>query len=458
MSGSLLPGAGLRTESAGSVLLGGQPFRVLRLSPGGAAKVRSWFAGLAQPESQAELELAGRLVAAGLAHPQPSPARLPCHIVIPFHGSVDELEATLAPLRQAAPASITVVDDGSEPPIPPLDDVTLLRHDRPAGPGAARNTGWRHVAKTKPNAEIVVFLDGGVITQAPEQPGQPSWLDQLAGHLVDADVAAVAPRVASTPGTTAIDHYEQLFSPLDLGPAPSLVGPGRMVTYVPTACLMLRLADLDAADGFDESLRYGEDVDLIWRIGESKQVRYDPSVVVHHGPRTTLKSFATQRFHYASAAAPLDLRHPHASAPWRSSLVGVAGVALLSLGHPVAGMLIGFAPTTLLADQLRQTNTPTATSLRLLGAGHRWALRSFAESTCRSWSGVAAMAAMIPACRTAAFVWMAAGWMRRITATRSPRLLALGVVDDVSYGAGAAVGAARHRSMRSLLPAISKWG
>jgi len=452
VSASLVPDPGLRTESAGRVLLGGQPFRGLRLSATGAKKVRSWFAGDARPVGEEETALAHRLVAGGLAHPRPDPASLRCHVVIPFHGSIDELRATLAALEQANPASITVVDDGSEPPIPHLDHIEVLRHEHPEGPGAARNTGWRHVVGTRPDAEAILFLDGGVIAHT------GSWIEHLGGHLTDADVAAVAPRVSSTPGASVIEQYETLFSPLDLGPAPSLVGPGQVVTYVPTACLMVRVADIVAADGFDASLRYGEDVDLIWRLSKDRQVRYDPSVVVHHGPRKSLRAFASQRFHYATAAAPLDRRHPASSTPWKSSLVGVAGVALITTGRPLTGGLVGLGPVTLLSNQLKQTATPTATSTRLLAAAHRWALRSFAESVGRSWCGIAAAIAVVPGCRTRTVGWMVAGWMRRVATTRSPRLLALGIVDDTSYGAGALVGAVRSRSLHSLLPSISRWG
>ncbi len=458
MSPSLIPAASLRTESAGRVLLGGQPFRVLRLSASGAGKVRAWFAGEAHPEGQVESDLAERLIDAGLAHPRPAPMRSACHVVIPFHGVVDELEATLASLRQGQAASITVVDDGSVPPIPPIDGVTVLRHEQPIGPGAARNTGWRHVAAHTSGTDLVLFIDGGVIAPSTTSRAQPSWLDNLAGHFADEEVAIVAPRVASTPGATVVDRYEELFSPLDLGPTASLVGPGRLVTYVPTACLMIRIADLQQSGGFDETFRYGEDVDLAWRLSETKQVRYDPTVVVDHGPRSSLWALARQRFHYATAAAALDTKHPNASAPWRSSLVGVAGVGLVSLGHPIAGALVGLSPVTLLAEQLRETATPTATSLRLLTAGHRWALRSFAESVGRSWIGIAAVLALAPALRTPSLAWMTAGWLRRVTTTTSPPLLAIGVIDDVAYGVGALTGALRHRSARSLQPSISRWG
>ena len=449
-----------RTEEHGRVLLGGHPFRVMRLSPGGATRVRSWFAGESIPDGDAEVELAGRLVAAGLAHPRPAAANLDCHIVIPYKGPVDELMATLEPLRVAGARSITVVDDASSTPIPPMDGVTVLRHERPAGPGAARNTGWRHVADHHPSARAVLFVDGDVRAPSPsdQAAGAAMWLEQLCGHLSDNAVAAAAPRVSSTPGRSLIERYEREFSPLDLGPAPSLVGPGRLITYVPTACVVVKLAALAEAGGFDESMRYGEDVDLVWRMSATHEVRYDPTVVLHHQPRPDVRAFAAQRFNYATAAADLDQKHPAASAPWKSSLVGVSGVALCSLGRPIIGGLIGFAPVRLLANQLDKTATPMATAARLLAAGHRWSLRSFAESAGRTWAVVGFVALLIPGVRSASIGWMVAGWARRITTTRSPALLGLGVVDDVAYGVGAVTGAVRQRSIRSLLPSISLWG
>ena len=51
------------------------------------------------------------------------------------------------------------------------------------------------------------------------------------------------------------------------------------VAYVPTAALLVRRAAL--GDGFDESLRNGEDVDLVWRLIEAGwRVRYEPAVQV----------------------------------------------------------------------------------------------------------------------------------------------------------------------------------
>ena len=79
---------------------------------------------------------------------------------------------------------------------------------------------------------------------------------------------------------------------------------------------MIRTDLLRVHRGFDESLRYGEDVDLVWRLLEADVVcRYEPSVVVLHSPRASLLDAWKQRVSYGSAAAPLNQRHPGAATP-----------------------------------------------------------------------------------------------------------------------------------------------
>jgi mycofactocin system glycosyltransferase len=448
MSSSLVPDRRLRTERDGKLLLGGHPFRVMTLSPTGASSVRSWFAGR-KPSGSAETDLAMRLVESGMAHPHVEPTAVNFHVVIPFRGRMDELQATLSDLDVA---SITVVDDGSDPPLPPIDGVEILRHAASRGPAAARNTGWRHVVERVPDPDdiVILFLDGDVRVTA-------GALELLAGHFHDATVAAAAPRVMSTTGSSTLARYEMLFSPLDLGADPSLVGSNRLITYVPSACLAVRASALIEYDGFDEYFRYGEDVDFVWRVAGNHQVRYEPRAVVHHHPRASIGAFAEQRFRYATAAAPLASKHPASSAPWQPSVVGAAGIGASLLGHSAIGAAIGFLPVRSVSERLGGTATPVPTAIRLLALGHGWAARSFAENTGRSWFVVSAVMLAKPSFRRRVLGWLLAGWLRRITATRSPALVALGVLDDVAYGVGTAAGAWRERSLRAIRPRINSW-
>ncbi len=82
------------------------------------------------------------------------------------------------------------------------------------------------------------------------------------GHFDDPLVAIVAPRVRSLLGRPQglISRYLAARSPLDMGPREADVKPGGRVSYVPAATLVVRRSVLE--QGFDENLRYGEDVDL----------------------------------------------------------------------------------------------------------------------------------------------------------------------------------------------------
>jgi mycofactocin system glycosyltransferase len=224
--------------------------------------------------------------------------------------------------------SVVVVDDGSRIPVD-----GAIRRDVAGGPAAARNDGVRGV-----ETELVAFLDSDTVPPA-------GWIEQLAGHFEDPTVAAVAPRVRAR---------NKRRSPLDMGEHPAEVGPGKHVSYVPAAALLMRTAALPE-DPFDPALRYGEDVDLIWRLIDAGwRVRYDPSVVVEHEERDTLK----RRFKYGTSAAPLKQRHPgklkHVVVrPWPA-----ATLALLAARKPRLAALAYAAQTVQLARTLHKHQVP----------------------------------------------------------------------------------------------------
>ncbi len=272
-----------------------------------------------------------------MAHPRPTRQHRPTTIVIPVRDRPSDLARLLygvrplesGTLKGSDPLSVVVVDDGSEVPVA----GATIRREVSGGPAVARNEGLRRVT-----TEFVAFLDSDTVP-----PGD--WIEQLAGHFEDPRVAAVAPRIRALDGKR---------SPLDMGKHAAEVGPGRHVSYVPAAALLVRRAALPD-DPFDPDLRYGEDVDLIWRLIDAGwRVRYDPSVVVGHEERDTLR----RRFMYGTSAAALQQRHPgrlkHVIVrPWPA-----ATLALIVARQPRLAALAYAAQTIQLVRTLREHRVP----------------------------------------------------------------------------------------------------
>jgi mycofactocin system glycosyltransferase len=293
------------TRTDGALVWGGLPWRLLRLTPAGTQTLAALQSG--EPVADARSGVLGRrLVDAGLAHPRPPLALSPrdLDVVVPVHDDAERLVDCLAALSGLA---VTVVDDGSADglevaAVAAAYGARVVRRDC-GGPAAARNTGLLETRRP-----IVAFVDSDCVIDA-------DALLSVAGHLADACVAAVAPRITESAGA----------SPLDLGPDESLVRPGSRVSYVPTTALVVRRTAVEEAGGFDESLRYGEDVDLVWRLAKTWSVRYDPSVVAHHRPPATSSARLVRQYRYGTSAGPLARRHGNA----------ISGPALVGLAAPL---------------------------------------------------------------------------------------------------------------------------
>ncbi|MFF3469010.1 mycofactocin biosynthesis glycosyltransferase MftF [Streptomyces sp. NPDC002619] len=442
----LTPDPSLSRLSGGRTLLGGSPYRVLRLSEAGARLVDGWLGGEAVSGGAGQRRLAGRLIAAGLVHPQYAPGPLTAADVTAVIPVRDHPEVTDALGNLAALARVVVVDDGSAVPLP----GAAVRHPVSRGPAAARNSGWRP-ART----ELVAFLDADVVPE-------PGWLDALLPHFADPRVAAVAPRVRSRAGGSALERYEQERSPLDLGPVPAVVRPGSRVSYVPTAALVVRVSALRALGGFDETMRFGEDVDLVWRMaGRGLLVRYEPASEVRHAPRSRWSAWARQRFDYGTSAAPLALRHGTAAAPVRVSPWTLACWAAIAAGRPAAASATALITASLLPRKLRGVGVPAEEAVALALRGHWGAGHMFADAVTRSWWPVAMPA--LAASRngrlllTAALARHVTDWHTHRPPLSLPQWLTARVADDLAYGAGVWWGALRHRTLAPLRPDTSPW-
>ncbi len=401
----------------GHLVIGGSPLKLFRLTAAGAGVADDIGSGRPIPDSA----LIRALVDAGAVHPvtgSDTAGDTAVTIVVPSLGPPGRL-----------PEGALLVDDGSQPPL----TGAAVRLERTSGPGAARNAGLARV--TTP---LVAFVDADVYT--PE-----GWLDALLPHFDDERVAVVAPRVRSEPGPAALARYEADHSPLDLGAEPARVRAGTRVSYVPAAAIVCRTDVVRAIGGFDDGLRFGEDVDLVWRLDRAGwHVRYEPASVVTHAPRATWPEWFRQRVGYGSSVAPLARRHPGALAPIRMNGWSVAAWVVGVAAHPVAGVAIGVGSAAALVRKLG--DVPPRVAFGLAWRGNLHAGEQIAAAIRRVWWPLLLVGALRS--RRARRVLVAA-----VLARRHP----VGVVDDVAYSIGLWRSMFDERTLTPLVPEISSW-
>ena len=193
------------------------------------------------------------------------------------------------------------------------------------------------------HTDLVAFLDSDCVPP-------PGWIDALAGHFGGPRCPRPSRRASSPPRVLRAGPGARSIS----APRPGRVAPGTPVSYVPTAALLARRSALlevaikttdvirsgeSAVDDircvFDPALRYGEDVDLVWRLHQAGwRLRYEPSVRVDHVEPATWPGLLARRFRYGSSAAGLTQRHPGAMAPLILEPWAAAGLAALLARRP----------------------------------------------------------------------------------------------------------------------------
>jgi mycofactocin system glycosyltransferase len=474
------------------VLIGGSPFRIVQLGADQAAALEARLQGRATPGDHHFIRW---LLDRGFLHPEPttSARSSDVDVVIPCHNHHSELSRLLDRLPCREFASVTVVDDGSEPAInhrPGVEagpgvtagagvtagpgvtagagvtagpGVTVIRHHSRRGPAAARNTGWRHG-----RAPLVLFLDADVII------GEVSaWLDPLLAllpteaststadnALPSGDPVAVAPRVVAEAGPRRdlVARYESIRPSADMGTEPATVRSGGRVPYLPAAGLVVRRSALESIDGFDQSMSRGEDVDLVWRlIAHGGFVYYQPAAVIGHPPRPTFGAWLRQRLGYGRGHGALAVRHPDAVTALELSPWTLAAWALVptSARGVVAGAGLTAVSIPLLARRL-PPSIPERQRLaaRLAGGGTLGAGAVLAGAIRRSWLP-AALAAAVPSTRWRRIVLAASAvpvleWWRERPPLNPMSWWAMRLADDAAYCVGQWWGAAENGTGRAL--------
>ncbi len=439
----------------GAVLLGGSPLAALRLSPPVRDTVRQRRLTVTDPQTAV---VADRLLATNLALPNvdETPGARPGEltVVIPVRDRPEQLDRCLASLRGLA---CVVVDDASHHSesvreVAEHHCATYLPLHHNVGPAGARNAG---LAATR--TPYVAFVDSDVQVHA-------EALLRLTRHFADPSVVLVGPRVVGhsrAPRPRWFERYETRASSLTLGTRGGVVRPGAAVAWLPSACLVARVEPL--GEGFDDRLRVGEDVDLVWRLSDAgHRVRYDPAVEARHDTRGSVRDWLGRKAYYGTGSATLATRHGDYVAPAVLSPAYALAAAAILVRRPWAIPLVAWA----LVRGRREVSRalpedrragPIATKVAVRGLG--WAVRQETALLLRHWwpataIGMLLSASVRRALATALLVDVAVVHhelddlpRRDLAAHVAARWL-----DDLAYGAGLWCGALRVRSVRALIP------
>jgi len=375
-------------------------------------------------------------------------------VVVPVRDRSESLERCLRALDPGT--AVIVVDDGSDDPdavarVCRAHGARLIRRPANGGPGAARNQALPSVP-----SELVAFVDSDCEVGT-------GWLDSLTWMFADPGLGAVAPRVrpgstGSRSGHSVLARYSKGRSALDMGDEGGEVGPGRLVSYVPTAALVARTAAVGT--GFDERLRVGEDVDLVWRMVDAGWgVRYEPAVTVRHGEPTSWAALLGRRLRYGTSAGPLDRRHPGRLPPLELRPWPTAVAVAVVTGHPAAALVVLAGSTAALARQLRGRGVPVGRSLAWSAQGAGWTLVGMGRALTvvvgpavlagalrrRRWAATAGLLVVLPP---------VVEWWRRRPALDPVRWTAASLADDLAYGAGVWLGCLGEGSFGPLVPKL----
>lgn len=432
----------------GKHLLAGSPLMSFAVTDAGARILDVIEKGSSLPDGHESLTR--RLLATGSAHPvSVTPANSQdITVVIPAFVRNDAEREQLELITQALHGLKIVIVDDHSPQELHIPGVHIIRNSENQGPANSRNTGLDHV-----ETKYVAFVDVDTVVTS-------SQLQELAGYLADEQLSFVAPRMKTEPLDDFIHEYESVHSPLDLGDAPALVRPLSRVSYVPTAVLVARTESVLQLGAFDDSMRQGEDVDLIWRAVESGNMcRYVPSIECQHQPRQTIRALLKQRFGYGSSAAFLDKRHPFTASPLRTHLFLLLPALALISGNLFSFFLLLPCAVIYFLITLRSTRLSLPDRLRVIFLGFRSTLSLTAQAITRAWWPLFLIAGFFNVYPAAMLTFSVLvppifGLMRR-KSSYPLRYIAVRSLENAMYGLGVWKSVIQTRNVRCLVPVIT---
>ena len=454
-----------RAQLVGDYLVFGTSNAALHLGPLGTTACKRALENPVSPASDQEVRLFDRIAAhRSLSIEVLQTGRDPglVTVVIPVYNNAAGLERLLGSLAGLEGlAEVIVVDDCSDDMAEPIAlaarfGAKLHRLETNLGPAAARNAGAK-LAGSK--TQVLVFMDADLHVSNTEA-------SLMSIRACQAGVGFAAPRVrsgcAGVKGRIArwIAHYEWSHSPLDMGSNPALIDGAGPIWYVPSAMFAIRVELFDELGGFRESLRYGEDVDLVARAVSMGAIGYfSGESGAFHEARTKLLGFVAQRFHYGASASPLARIHPGRVVHFSGDEISVAALIM-----PGASMTIRSA---ILLKQHRalRTSLPDEVSAALANSSAQAVLSALQNEL--EMIGRMALAPLVAASlfsslirrHTARLLVLRAGIAFALAITSKEGGVAasaaieatptaiLAVIDDLAYSAGLGYGALMGKSL-----------
>ena len=410
----------------------------------------------------AELRFVLRLADAGLVELRPVLAAWPAvSVVVPVRDRPADLAACLASLERLRyprrRLEVVVVDDGSTAAVTVPDGVRLLRLGTGRGPAAARNAGAR-----ASRSEVLAFLDSDCVAE-------PGWLETLVPALAVPGVGAAGGRVLPAFERRWLERYEAVRSPLDLGSRPRAARPAEPVPYLVSANLVVRRPVFESVGGFDPALRWGEDVDLVWRLHAAGwRIRYDPAARVSHHEPDGWAALLARRFRYGTAAAPLASRHPGQVPPLVLHPWPALTVAGLLAGRPEVAGLSFTGSVLAMRRTVHRAGLPARGVVPAMLDGTRQTWLGIGRYACQFGAPVLAAALVAPGGKGPARRWARraaaaslllgpplTAWSTRRRSLDPVRYVLGHLADDMAYGAGVWTGALRARTMAPVRPVIA---
>ncbi|CAG4903414.1 glycosyltransferase [Acidithrix sp. C25] len=440
------------------------PARIaLKLSEAGTFVIKRALESPISISTPGEIRLFERLQNFGLVAVSPMPSKQlkarDTSVIIPCFDPPDRLRNTLKCAKELRCAlEIIVVDDGScfvseNRAISEQFGAKFIALDKNYGPARARNAG-----AAKASGSLLLFLDCALSFD--------SSLDETVALVLPGLIEIAAPRIRTldswdtAPGRSIkklIDNYESTNSALDLGEREGFVGSKRSCSYLPSTAIAIVKETFCALGGFDESMRLGEDVDLIKRaLLDQRTIYYNAKNTVSHPSRDSLISLCKQRFGYGRSSGPLAKLYGR-----QISHEVVDEFALISMFAPLLGEALRAAAVCLDRRRtIKLLNINTRPNSKELIDISMVEMRRSTKNIIRSRGTFLLIGSLVSprlrqwSIKIAVLYGISNLWVNKKN-NHKISLLAISVLDDISYSMGVVAGMVTAQTPTAIKPTFN---